>query len=460
MFFTYEPFYSGLFEDLRSAGLFENNFKKVSQLITNSFLELRKTVNAYMLGVLMFEVKNSNKNQKIIDLYNNLLCKLDANLSSNIHKYHAVFNGDVELVEFFLKNTRSLDQEWNLSLLVDCLFYSRDSICNRREVLNLFIRYGLATTYNNKFDHNLLHRLVLIVKRDDHEAVEFAEILLNSGISVHERDIETFSPLDYSILKQNISLISLFLIKGANINQCSREGPPLHLAAKFCDDNIIKYLISKGADVNGKDDNNDTALHEACQRCNYEIISLLIRSGADISPQGIRKDTPFSIILDPEDPEYYDWDIDYSKDQYNKCVFYMIKEFAKLLYKNISVSKEDMHLVGKIAPYRFDGCTTELIEMNSVNFFGSHSFYSLLNKSISVTKLASLTNNENIARKFYSYKETLNFYQDDLQLIWEEAVCFREKFQNVTSTLNSIFNNFLPDVVVRKLAKCLIQEDL
>jgi ankyrin repeat protein len=38
----------------------------------------------------------------------------------------------------------------------------------------------------------------------------------------------------------------------------------------------VKFLIDKGANVNLKDNFDDTALHRACENCHLEIVELLL----------------------------------------------------------------------------------------------------------------------------------------------------------------------------------------
>lgn len=171
-------------------------------------------------------------------------------------------------------------------VLVGKLFCKKNNLHTRNEILQLFIQKGLINAYSKKFGQNLLHRLVLLSEDDDDKAVQAAEILLNSGISVNECDQKDFFPLRYSILKQNIPLIKFFLRKGADIDQAHNEGPPLHLAIMFCDDkNLVDFLLEQGADINNEDVEGNTALHQACRIRRKEIIRLLLKKGAFISPE-------------------------------------------------------------------------------------------------------------------------------------------------------------------------------
>ena len=61
---------------------------------------------------------------------------------------------------------------------------------------------------------------------------------------------------------------------------------PLHLAAANCDKEIVELLISKGADLHAKDEDNDAPLHWTVSESRDDIVGLLIAEGVDINSKG------------------------------------------------------------------------------------------------------------------------------------------------------------------------------
>jgi ankyrin repeat protein len=57
---------------------------------------------------------------------------------------------------------------------------------------------------------------------------------------------------------------------------------PLHRACLRGDVDIVRLLIRRGADPNGKNDFEETALHFACKRGNPVLLRELIEHGADV----------------------------------------------------------------------------------------------------------------------------------------------------------------------------------
>lgn len=457
MNYWWEPFYTNLFEKLRLATLKKSNAELLT-LLEKNYRHFQKTEIAYKIALLLFEIEQFY-NQKIIvkslDQFLTCYAEFNVNLIPNLKIYRAVFYGNVRLVTSFLKTKAGnlKNPNWNLYLLVNCLFYLKHNR-NRKKLLQVFIQYGLITAYSRRFDHNILHRLILLVKKDDYKAVEIAEILFNSGVSLHERSIENFSPMDYAVVKENLPLISFLLDKGVDINQGSHEGSSLLLAIRFCSVHTVEFLLSKGADFNNaKRSIGDTALHGACSEQDEKMISLLIRYGAVLSPENDDGETPFSQLTDTTYPQFYDCD-----SHYYRCRVLMVKEFSKLIFQKIPVSKKDVNLMQTFAQEIFEKCMAELQRMEETHFFASHSFFSVLKKSLNIEKLAFLMSNQELVLKFQANLQQFPVYKDDLQLIEQEANQLREKFEATISMLNSVYKGVFPDVVIRKVAKNLVLE--
>lgn len=132
---------------------------------------------------------------------------------------------------------------------------------------------------------------------------------------------EELSELDKAIYSQNIFYFKSRLEKGEDIDSIVNEfnqtmvtvaslGGKLKLLKFFMDNGakyemalfnassnghieIVKYLLSKGANSNERDvmQNDDTALIQACFGGYLEIVKLLIKNGADINAQDINGQT-------------------------------------------------------------------------------------------------------------------------------------------------------------------------
>ncbi|MEO1219597.1 MAG: ankyrin repeat domain-containing protein [Bacteroidota bacterium] len=82
-------------------------------------------------------------------------------------------------------------------------------------------------------------------------------------------------------------------IGGYNTTLSCHEGElRLHIAAANHDCQLLEYLISKGADINARDNEGKTPLHIAAAARNYPVVQCLISKGADINAQDNGGKTP------------------------------------------------------------------------------------------------------------------------------------------------------------------------
>ncbi|WP_348822146.1 ankyrin repeat domain-containing protein [Flavobacterium aestuarii] len=86
---------------------------------------------------------------------------------------------------------------------------------------------------------------------------------------------ETNTPLGYAISKGDIEAVKKFIEYGADVNEVSNGMSPLMIAARYNKVEIIKLLLSKGANLNKKDENGFTALKYAELSNATEAIQLL-----------------------------------------------------------------------------------------------------------------------------------------------------------------------------------------
>ncbi len=91
--------------------------------------------------------------------------------------------------------------------------------------------------------------------------------------------------------QSNDELVKLLIDKGANVHAVDDEGKtPLHNAVRPPNSKVVKVLIDAGADVNAKDGNGVSVLQEALKAAklphyqgNIEVVKQLILAGADSS---------------------------------------------------------------------------------------------------------------------------------------------------------------------------------
>lgn len=433
--------------DLRFT-LQKNNVKLVRQIFLKN-LELLDNPKSRDVRCLMLAEAVNCEDEKIVKLIISFLKLVNFGANENLEKHLeiAVSKGNARVTRLLLsKGVRLASPIQSTVDSLAQLIFKRTNIGKRKEILLLLLNNGLNVKIKNEQGQTLLHEFIYtFVKYNDEDAVEVAEILINCGLSINELNESGRSAVHYSIINNNIQLVSFLINKGANIEDKSL----LNLAVYYNHVSIVDLLLSSGADINGADFDGDTALHNACSYHYEELICVLIRKGANINAVNTNNATPFS-QMDEED------------DDYESCLRVMVKEFSKLTFDNISVNKFDMDLVqaNPMAQECLAECVGELSLMSSIKFYGPFTYYNILQMKKNIEKLACLTKNKEFVSKFEENLYEFSIYKDDLQRIFDEALQVKDILEAKDLRLCYIFGDIFPDVVRRKLAKNLTIEDL
>ena len=97
----------------------------------------------------------------------------------------------------------------------------------------------------------------------------------NTSFEVKSSKTETASPLSIAIWKGDLDVVKKLVEYGSDVNEKSNGMNPLMVAARYNKVEIIKFLLSKGAILNAKDENGFTALKYAELSNAVEAIEVL-----------------------------------------------------------------------------------------------------------------------------------------------------------------------------------------
>ncbi len=113
--------------------------------------------------------------------------------------------------------------------------------------------------------------------------IEIAQVLLENGADLEARENDNETAIYYAAVGGGLDMVKFLVAKGANVlDKESKVGvPPVFYAATRNKGNaeIVKYMLSLGADLKWKGDKNWTMLHEAAWEGKIEVIQLLVDSG-------------------------------------------------------------------------------------------------------------------------------------------------------------------------------------
>lgn len=79
---------------------------------------------------------------------------------------------------------------------------------------------------------------------------------------------------------------------GSDVTATDEDGRSLIHKAKYGDRTVIRFLVSRGADVRAKDKNDQIPLHLAAKCGNYSVNEKLVSKGADIHAKDNAGNTP------------------------------------------------------------------------------------------------------------------------------------------------------------------------
>lgn len=433
--------------DLRKA-IEKNEIDLISEILSKNLDLLNHPDSRDVKRLLLSKVTNSKDYNKIMEIILNLpdFNKFGQDINLGQYLNRAILKGNLRLVEFLLMKGVKLDD-----LSASRYVFYRTNLESRKKMLKLLIQYGFNTKIVNEQGQNLLYQFIQnFSQKTDHDNVKIANILIDSGISVNDADDFGSTVLIRSIYNGNFKLISFLIQKGAEVNKTSdSDNFPLYAAIAKNNKAIFDLLLSKGADINARNNVGWSALHLACCQHKVEMLSLLIQNGAKISPVDHEGRTPF-FQLNPEN------------ENYKRCQIVMLKEFARLTFENLFVSEYDMALIqaDPNARRHFRNCLIELNRMANTQFYSPYSYYCMMKESINKNQLANLMNNEQLFSKFEEYLRTLSYFGDDLRRVSRGPIEIRDRYNTVVSRLFSIFEKYLPKLVIEILAKYLSVEEL
>ena len=130
--------------------------------------------------------------------------------------------------------------------------------------------------------------------------VEIAELLIAEGANVNEMS-KVGTPLLLAAAFGHKEILELFIAKGGDVKVIQPgDKTPLDYAAAKGHKEIADLLIAKGVNVNSKDVNGNSSIHRAVDNGYKEIVELLIAKGADVNAKGYDGNTPLDLAIEDD----------------------------------------------------------------------------------------------------------------------------------------------------------------
>ena len=210
------------------------------------------------------------------------------NEASQTPLHYAAWNGHVEVIVILIENGAYVSgSESGLGDKVPLCAAAKGGHIKAAEVL---------LTHGADINAGGIDKYTPLGTAVSNRQVEMVKYLLSKGADVNARAIYGCTPLYTAVSKRNMELARLLLEHGASTDfKCN--GRTALTTSVFNDDaEMTEMLLSFGADVNAKDDHENTPLYISYQRNNVEIGRILLADGADPAIEYRSRKTPESFI--------------------------------------------------------------------------------------------------------------------------------------------------------------------
>ena len=174
------------------------------------------------------------------------------------------------------------------------------SFLGQFEIALALLDHGADVNARNSDGQTPLHRVSLSPKLtrklesgyQEVEAYRLAQLILERGADVNAQDKDQATPLHSASFMSNLETARVLLDHGANIHAKNILGQtPLHLVSQggyhLSEPALVELLLSRGADVNARDNGQATPflLASFCSKPN--IAEKLLQNGADVNAVNI-----------------------------------------------------------------------------------------------------------------------------------------------------------------------------
>jgi len=171
-----------------------------------------------------------------------------------------------------------------------------------KEMIHLFLDNDANIDIKDQVGCTPLYHALLFVKSKENKIEEVVTTLIERGCSINIISDQGHMPLEFCMISSILKdMMKLLISKGADINLQNKELDTPFFS--YCSFEAIKYdillfLIENGANLKLKNINGHTPLHLLCHNLNVtvEMIEIMINSGAEINAETNEGNTPLFFL--------------------------------------------------------------------------------------------------------------------------------------------------------------------
>lgn len=170
-------------------------------------------------------------------------------------------------------------------------------------------------------------------------SLEVCNIFLDLNIfPINVQDDGGWTPLVWASEHRRVDIVRLLLSKGADPNlRDGEENTALHWSAFSGNVEISWMYLQHGCDVNAVNEHGDTPLHIAARQDNADVAVLLMNHGALLDSLNKRKDTPIACCKDEKSQSFLLLSVNKKLSIY---FTHKIQKPERVLHRDISRGKE------------------------------------------------------------------------------------------------------------------------
>jgi len=178
----------------------------------------------------------------------------------------ALKNKNFKLVNFFLETYRNVI---DISSILPVIIQE-----GHAEMFNLMIKFDKNLIFHEIDDKGSTYLHIAVRSRH----VNIVKLLIDSGADIEKRGKYCRTPLMDSLLHEQEDITKFLIENGANFTKCCNGETPLHIVSSYRGNlSLVKFLINHGADKNALNDNNETSSYLALKHGYLNIFSYLVK---------------------------------------------------------------------------------------------------------------------------------------------------------------------------------------